>query len=230
MDVNALSTELRGRLGDLTEDQLPSAQITRALAAALREFSKYRKMGTPTMLQISTEVYDYPLPVGTTAVTDLFAYPTWLFWQNVDPLNLSIQLPTLSTMGLMTLIGIKPIDLWPTDWTIIPPDATASPPTTLPTLRLYNLPDVPALLFLRVQRPLGYTELTDAECEMLMLFAKGECLEYLGLRRSKPVKRVPTAAGSLLLDDGKDLRADGRQCKQDFYAQIGRGATVLDAG
>lgn len=230
MDLDALKAELRGRLGDLSEAQLPDTQTSRALSAALREFSRYKKRDTPTLIQISSNQYDYPLPAGTTAVRDLFAFPTWLFWANVDPLALSIQLPTLTTLGLMTLIGVKPIDNWPTDWQIIPPDTTATPPVETPTLRLLNLPDVPAILFLLVQKPLTVTDLSEDECEHILLFAKGDCLEWLGMKRSKPVKRVPTATGNLLLDDGKDLRAEGRALKKEFRALLGTGATVIDAG
>src|SRR4051812_37352948 len=102
MNLQELKDELRGRLGDLSTAQLPDTQTARALGAALREFSRFKKRDTPMLLTIAPNVYDYPLPSGTTAVRDLFAFPTWLFWQNVDPLALSIKLPTLTTLGLLT--------------------------------------------------------------------------------------------------------------------------------
>lgn len=230
MNKLELQQELRGQMGDMTEAQLPDTQVTRALAKALREFGRYRKRDTPVMFDISPNVYDYPLPDGVVAVKDFFVYPAYLFWENVDPLMLSLRLPTLTIMGLMTIVGIKPIENWPLDVQIIPPDTTATPPVTTPTLRLLSLPDVPAIMFCFTQTQLTYTDLTDEEQQALLMWAKGDCLEWLGLKRSKPVKRIPTAAGNLLLDDGKELRLEGRELKQEFHAQLGRGATVLDRG
>lgn len=230
MNLDQLKEELRGRMGELSEAQLPDTQATRALKAALREFSRYRKRDTPMLINLAPNVYDYPLPEGTTAVADIFVFPTFLFWQNVDPLALSIKLPTLTTLGFMTIIGVKPIDTWPAGTQIIAPDPLANPPQTAPTLRLLSLPDVTAIMFLRAQTPLTYESLSEDECEHVLKFARGECLEWIGMRRSKPVKKVPTATGALTLDDGKDMRMEGRALKDEFRRDLGMGATVLDAG
>lgn len=230
MTKDELITELRGRMGDLSEAQLPETQLSRALGAALRELARYKKRDTPSMLNLSASVFDYEIPAGTVAVRDMYVFPTYLLWSNIDPLMLTLQLPTLSMEGLLALVGIKPVEHWPMETQVIPPDTTAAPPRTITTLRFLSIPDVASTVFFLARTPLGYADLTDEDQESLLLWAKGDCYEYLGLKRSKPVKRIPTAAGNVLLDDGVDLRKEGKAMKKEFAAQLGSGATVIERG
>jgi hypothetical protein len=229
--IEALATEIRGRLGDPSEAELPSAQITRAVEGALREFSRHYPETVEVSVSLSVGVSEYPLPAGTVDVSESASdglpytldFPTSEFGftrPGVDEGDLDFW----RAIGRDYLYGRGDLEL---DLQVIETGDEESP---APVLRIIPTPALAGTLALVVEKVRDPVKLTRKDVEGLVQWAEGDCMEYIGRKRSKSVTDVPTATGRLKLSDGQDLREEGRKQKEKQESKWGTGATVIEGG
>jgi hypothetical protein len=241
LDFDSLKQELRTRLGEPSEASLPDEQLDAALTGALREYSRHRPRWANATLDVVAGQDTYPLPANAEEVSDVWARPSLDVLQlPFDALSvagvqgfpihsfgaLNLLYPTkLSTGFLDDLVrmGFTPMDdaVWETRV-----DVAQDPPVLVIT----PVPQRDLTLAFKVEFSRAAVDVPEKDADLLLLYAEGDCLEFIGRKRSKSVKQIPTATGSLRLDNGAELRLEGRQLKKDFAAKLGTGATVVAKG
>lgn len=219
-----LETEVRGRLGDPPEATLPAAQIQRAIAAALREFSRYRPLHEDTTIQIVADQSDYDVEDGVIGAELVAWWPEGV-WPELDEIGRMEAAQRTVAKGFWDRLyeGMHAERLeTPYECEVIPGTPTK--------IRILPTPDCAMTAALQLQRARTLEQLTDWEAEILILYIEGDCEEYIGLKRSKSVMQIPTATGALKLDDGSKLRIEGARKKREFSKRLGGGASVATAG
>lgn len=224
LDRTSVEQEIRRRLGDLPVAQLPAEQVSAALDAALREFSRYRPLKDTASLRILTGVNSYGAPDGSYAVEDYAFMPDAaiglfvedpMFWQQYE------------SDGDRWNNLRKEMLLYKSD---IEPDVQIVPTATGPEIRIFPTPSHNGKAEVRVRILRAIEDVNESDLEHIMRYAQGDCLEYIGRKRAKSVTKVPTATGQLHLDDGKELREEGCELKKKFHESLGGGATALGVG
>ena len=213
---------VRGRLGDVEETKLPDEQVELSLDAALREFARYHPLTQQVEITLSTGTTDYDLPAGALKVLSF----------DVKDVTLNTNDPFALQMG--GFYKTEGLDEWLDEMV---ESAQVFQTATGPKVRLLPslLMGVPVYtqahrVYCEVTFARAIDQLTDEELEHIILFAMGECLQYLGTRRSKPVVVIPTANGALRLDTGKAFTDKGKELCDDFHRRLGREASVMVAG
>lgn len=232
LQLDALAQEIRTRLGDLSQAALPGAALDAALAAAVREYSRFRPLHQNVTVQLAQNVDTYALPSGCIELDDVWVRP--LAGAGLDPFFSGSGVPyvpaQLATNRAPTdfyedvvRMGYTPID---DAFALVEVDPAQDPPL----LRVSPVPQFAAEVRAvgAFVRPVASIPAADAE--LLLLYVRGDCLEYVGTKRSKSVERIPTATGSLKLSDGSDLRAEGARLKAEFYCKMGGGLTAVARG
>lgn len=208
--------EVRGRLGDPPEAELPTAQVERALTAGLREFSRYKPRTWSVVIDLVAGQQDYLLPEGAEGVSESLVQVPDLAQREL------VELYSLLGLDAMSMVDEQDGFFWGME--VIPGEGVN-------TLRLYPAPPMNLRATFKVERAItDISEVREVDAETLFLYMEGECMEYLGLKRSKSVKQVPTATGILKLDDGLNHRTEGRQKKKEFHQRLGQGASIIVAG
>lgn len=214
--------EIRGRLGDPSEAGLPSTQIDDAINGALREFSRYYPERIEHTLSVVEGVGEYDLPEGVIEVSEHA-------WRGEPE----------TRFGFVEYGPVHNRDAYPY-WRNLHADALqrrddldpefqvfdGSPPV----LRMIPTPASSGTLVLVLEKVPTIERIPRDEAENIIQWAQGDCLEYIGRKRSKSVQQVPTATGTLKLSDGADLREEGCRLKEAVEESWGRGATVIDGG
>ena len=221
-----LKTELRERLGSPSEAKLPETELDRSLKSALREWGRWKPVHGLINFTLQPRITEYPLVGGNTVrdIADYYVMPVGVLYPlYVDP--------------LMPIVSGIPTDLWreldkrgllygrDVFWTI-ELDKSATPPV----LRITPEPMAIFQVYLRVSMAPTWANLDDSDAEILLLYAEAECLNYMALRRNKSVRSVPTATGSLKLDDGNMLFEQAKMKRKEFRDRMGGHATVLAKG
>lgn len=226
-----IQEEVRGRLGDPSIEALPESQIERAIKAGLREYSRYRPETFEYTLLLMKGKTDYDLPEGVIGVADYAVAPedmTYLFPWELEFLRYEEEkyLPPRTNRLLMHHDDdFRKNELPEYEFQVFDRG-----PDESPLLRMHPAPrwNMRASLVLEKAREMESLSLRDAE--IVMLYIMAECLEYLGLRRSKSVRRIPTATGQLQLDDGYALRKEATMYRKRFMDALGAGAGVVYGG
>lgn len=216
---------IRGRLGDPPVEELPAEQVNRAIEAALREFSRYRPRFEQVSITLEKGRADYVLPEGVSDVAEVWVIPTGVvFGEALDPLAMMMEGLTEDILDKLRRAGIQPMTDFIWEWDVIPGNP--------PTLRVYPTPNTgPFTALVLMERNVTQVEeLEDREVELIVEYAMGDCMEYVGRKRSKTVRQVPTATGKLVLDDGKDLREEGCLLKKSFHKKLGVMVTTAVVG
>lgn len=220
--------EIRRRLGDPPEAQLPTEQVEVSLSAALREFSRYRPIKESLSLQFVAGVSEYDAPDdGIFAVEDVAVLPNAALGLFMDPELWEAEPYSEFEDGSLMWDRIRKDYLLTKEY--IEPDVQLIPGTP-PKFRIHPAPVCDGKAELRVKRLVTLETLKESDLEHVIRYAHGDCLEYLGRKRSKSVKKVPTATGQLHLDDGYALRREGRELKEEFRRALGGEATIVGRG
>lgn len=225
---NEIATEVRGRLGDPSEAELPSTQVDRAVDGALREFSRYYPEVVEVSLVLVAGQSEYELPAGSLEVSEAAHDARSPFHPD------AMGIPRNAYPGPSD----EHFDRWRglhDDYTVrrdeIEPELQVIARTGQPpVLRIIPTPKHGGTMALVVDIIRDSDSLTETETEGVVNWAEGDCLEYIGRKRSKSVTDIPTATGRLKLSDGKDLRDEGRDQKKDQACSWGVGATVIEGG
>jgi hypothetical protein len=220
--LNEVVTEVRGRLGDPSEAELPMPQIARAIEGALREFSRFYPETLALTLDLVADQSEYALPDGVVGVSEA---------------------ATVGGMDSMTDLPMPWDRLWTADaldyWRDVHVDymrpKVIEPSFQVldgepPTLRMIPAPTRSGKLALVVEKIAEVETMSRTVVEGVIQWAEGDCLEYIGRKRSKSVTDIPTATGRLKLSDGSDLRREGREQKRQQECEWGAGSTVIDGG
>lgn len=221
-----VQNEIRGRLGDPSEAQLPSTQVDNAINGALREFSRYVPERLEYIIAVIEGTNEYDLPEGVIEVTE----HAWR-GESMEPLGFREYTPVRNYQ--------KDTDAYPY-WRNFHSDTLrhrddvgpefqvfdGSPPV----LRIIPTPEMSGSLVLTLEKIPSLGRVPGDETENIVQWAVGDCLEYIGRKRSKSVQQIPTATGTLKLSDGADLRQEGCDLKDSVESSWGCGATVIDGG
>jgi hypothetical protein len=230
--------EVRVRLGKPPETELPSEQVTLAVSAALREFSRYRPRLAETRLSLTPGRAEYPLPPGTIgvfeAIPERLPLRGGLPWEQLpvgpDPAGVLLMEAegSLDPWNVLDnqLRGIRDDAGFLTE-VIPPPDDTPNGP---PTLRLVPTPGRMQRLTLTLETVVPVESLPRLDVETVLLYARAECLEFRGLKRNKSVWSIPTATGKLNLDTGEQFLKLAGELRDTFEKRMGRGATAMIVG
>lgn len=230
--MNDVVTEVRGRLGDPSEAELPETQINRAVEGSLREFSRHHPTTVEVQVILIAGKAEYVLPSGSLEVA--------------ESADSSVYEREYLTGSDSLALGIPHNAYQPEDsfahWRRIHNDYSRVRPTIESDLQVFDqndgtcllriipAPPVAGTLLLVVERIREVTVLTRRQVEGLVQWAEGDCLEFIGRKRSKSVTDIPTATGRLKLSDGKDLRDEGADLKYKQECKWGSGATVIEGG
>lgn len=233
-----LENEVRVRLGNPPETELPSAQVTIAVTAALREFSRYRPRLASHTLALASGRAEYPLPAGAFGVHEIvperMLYRTGMPWEvmpsGVDPAGVMLTEAevALDPWNVMenSLRAARDDAGFLTE--VLPPEEDAEGAT--PTLRLIPTPTRAARVKLVLEMEVEAATVARTDTELLLLYARAECLQFRGIKRNKTVWSIPTATGKLVLDTGEKFLALAAQMREEFDCKMGQGATVMIVG
>lgn len=219
-----LEQKVRGRLGDPSEAELPSTQIENALEGALREFASFEPVRVEHTITLVAGQSEYPLPTGTVEVDEFVARDeseiTFPGFTEFSPTSVHPDhYPFWRGIHSDYLFARGEVD---PDLQVLDGDP--------PTLRIIPAPEHAGTLLLVLDRVPEVTTLPAHTAEAIIQWAVGDCLEYIGRKRSKPVTKIPTATGRLELDDGAKLREEGCELKAKVESKWGSGASTVVGG
>jgi len=240
IDPIALKSEIRGLLGNPLTAEISDATIASAINASLIEYSRYRPIRKPIMLQIAVDIAEYSLDADVIGVLDC----TLSFGELAGPDAISAL--TLIEFEQETF-GIPLLDsyyrrLSPSSINIFERYRTAednyygydaefmldenSNPSikfTPPPRISGSIPMVVGLMHTPASFPLK-------DRETLKLYALAEAMESLASFREK-IEVVPTNAGyKMTLDKGTTLLERARQKKEEFERKMGTGTSWFMKG
>lgn len=222
-----LEAEVRGRLGDPSEAELPSEQIARAIQGALREFSRFYPETQEVALTLVAGQSDYPLPQGTLEVEEHGTHERSPFYYDHE---YEWDFPVYDPRHNPDAYDY---------WRRVHDDYTRRGELELelqvlegdpPLLRVFPTPDIERPLVVVVEKMRDLSSISPRDREGVVQWAQGDCLEYIGRKRSKSVTDIPTATGRLRLSDGADLRQEGGALKSKQEIRWGACATVVSGG
>lgn len=221
-----LALQLRSRMGDPTDEQLPDSQIELALDAAVRAFSEQRPGFTWYQFTSVIGQGVYPIPNNIIDVTEIWGTPGSVEVGDLfDPaLLLLLRSPLLDAMNVQDELarrGFRPSDITIWDWHVSTADST---------LTVWPIPETEIYWIIKGSTAVDYPDLAPQDIERLFLYAMAICLEYMAFRRNRPVTRIPTAVGSIHLDNGALYLETATRFREQFYAQLGKGATTVVMG
>ncbi len=228
--VNA-TREVRGRLGDLAEDELPDEQIQRSLDAGERELSRYAPTALDYAVQVTPEVTDYAVP-GDPAAVRLITRAAF-FHLDSSSFGASRPVPFGGT-GREVSGGDSLSAQW---WVLLTFNGVmdrlesyqgaqllgGSPPQ----IRFSPVPAVSEMVAVTLEYPKTPEEMTPIEYQHFLDWVMGDCQEYRGRQRDKRVRVIMTGAGQLRLDSGRQLLAEGRLLKKKALLALGQGSTFV---
>lgn len=222
-----LKADLVGRLGDPTDEEVPDAQLERALSQGIRDLNRF----TPVMLsgRVTLDLVPgtntYPLPVGVTGVSDLWLLPTGvLFAQIVDPYDLLRTGLPHEAFAQLEKLGLTRTDMAIWDHQL---DTTVSPPM----LTIQPVPQRIASLLVTCTRDRLLSDCTEEHQLSILDFAQSHVCTYLAQRRAmNSVRSLPTPAGVIRFDDAAALRQMAKDLWQAGAEGLGGSATTIDIG
>jgi hypothetical protein len=227
MTQEQLVAEVRGRLGDPPAATLPDPQIVRSIAAALREFSRYSAEVFEHRLDLSAGRTDYALPIGTTDVVSLSVQ---------DPLRLPLAHEFLGVLQYEAPNTDPWQRMYERGWAerevrvMEPQMISMGDEETPPVVRIRPEPSRAFVAVLELERPRTLGDMSTSDIEALLLYIMGDCLEFIGRKRSKSITQIPTATGTLKLDDGSRFRREGFFLKREFEKRMGASASAVTQG
>jgi hypothetical protein len=217
LDLDAVKTEIRGRLGDPNTSDLPAEELDRAVAASLREVSRYKPLRKQVSIALIEGQEDYTLEEGAILAVRVTAGRT-------SPLFVPRDV-------------IRKEDQWDREYRA-QVDERASRYTFLgwvvqtsegPVLRISPEPPVDLTAVAEICFVRTVDDLDDvSDRESLVMYGMAECLEFMGRKRNKKVRQIPTATGVLKLDDGADFLREGKELKEEFRCRMGQHLTLIE--